>query len=121
MKNSEVRIVPVAAVCDRRQMDSKPPNARWSVAAFVRKPQLDLRTPILHHSITPAQSSLIKPNRAISRIDAIQALPPAPSTASTPSMPSTNADRVRNPQSAIPYAHLLQRYSFAQIKPYKGG
>ena len=37
------------------------PTEHWSAAAFVRKPQIDLFTPTLHHSITPAQSSLIVP------------------------------------------------------------
>ena len=40
------------------------PTEHWSVAAFVRKPQMNV-FPTLHHFITPGQSSLIKPNQAI--------------------------------------------------------
>ena len=63
------------------------------MAAFVRKPQIELFIPTLHHPVrrslgeggsnTPAQSSLIKPNRAISCLDAIQSQPPSCSKVAT--------------------------------------
>jgi hypothetical protein len=95
MKISEDRIVPVAAVCDRRQTAPKNPAECWSVTTFVRKPQIEPVTLALH---SPRQSSLIKPNRAISCLDALQSRPPAPATSSTPSMPTTNVHQIRNPQ-----------------------
>jgi hypothetical protein len=73
MMNSEVRIAPVAAVCDRRRTDPKNPTGCWSVAAFVRKPPIKRLTPILHF---PRQSSLIKPNRAVSYLDATHSQSP---------------------------------------------
>ena len=199
MKNSEVRTVPVAAVCDCRRMNSNHP-AYWSVAAFVRKPQIEPVTPTLHSPrlSTAAlakedHSSLIKPNQAISCLDAIQPHPPYCSKIATspirlrqtpacravlprrlvapmpceggseakagqsqskpvkvfpnrylraiapaattiycglpghmhnqwwlPSSSDITLPPIRNPQSAIAEAHLLQRYSFTQIKPDKG-
>ena len=61
MMNSEVGIVPVAAVCDRRRTDPKNPTESSTAAASLGKPQINIFPPTLHHSITPAQSSLIKP------------------------------------------------------------
>jgi hypothetical protein len=103
MKKSEVRIVPVAADCDRRRADPKNPTERMSAAATSRWSNLatDLSTESTK-SIKPrpnqAQSSPIKPNRAISCLDALQSRPPAPATSSTPSMPTTNVHQIRNPQ-----------------------
>ena len=74
MMNSEVRIAPVAAVCDRRRTDPKNPTGCWSVAAFVRKPQTEPATPTLH---SPRQSSLIKPNQAIFHDSTLQDPPSA--------------------------------------------
>ena len=54
-----------------------------------------------------AQSSLIKPNQAISCLDAIQSQPPTQSTS------STSVHQIRNPQSAI------RNLSQAQSKPVK--
>jgi hypothetical protein len=116
MMNSEVRIVPGSAVCDRHRTNPKNPTERCSVAAFIRKPQIDLFTPTLHHSITPGHSSLIKPNQAISCLDAIQSQPPAPSTSSTPSMPSANLDQIRNPSRCI---GTMRNFSQSQSKPVK--
>jgi hypothetical protein len=104
MKNSEVGIALVAAACDRRQIDSKHPTECWSVSAFVTNPQIEPITPTLH---PPPQSSLIKPNQAISCLDAIQSQPPTQSTS------STSVHQIRNPQSAI------RNLSQAQSKPVK--
>jgi hypothetical protein len=118
MKNSEVRIVPVAADCDRRRADPKNPTERMSAAATSRWSNLatDLSTESTK-SIKPrpnqAQSSPIKPNRAISCLDAIQYQPPPPSTSSTPSMPSTKVGQIRNPQAAI------RNFRQSQSKPVK--
>jgi len=73
--NSEVRIV-LAAVCDPRQTDPNNPTGHWGDAAFVRKPQIDIFSPTLHHSITPGHSSLIKPNQAILCIGAMRSQSP---------------------------------------------
>ena len=96
MMNSEVRMVPVAAACDRRRTDPMNPTGRWSVAAFVRTPQIEPVIPTLR---PPGQSSLIKPNQAISCRDAIQSQPPSPSTSSSPSRSSTRPIKstIRNP------------------------
>jgi len=73
MKISEVRIVPVAEVCDRRRTDPKNPSGCSTIAAFVRKPQIEPVTPT---PANQAQSSLIKPNQTISCLDAIHSQPP---------------------------------------------
>ena len=70
MKNSEVRIVPVAAVCDRRRTEPKNPTRCWSTGVMGRWSNLasHLSTKSIK-SIKPrpnqAQSSLIKPIRTI--------------------------------------------------------
>jgi hypothetical protein len=74
MMNSKVRIVPVAAVCDRRRTDPKNPTGCLSVAAFVRKPQIKPVTQTLRF---PRQSSLIKPNQAISCLNSLHSQPPS--------------------------------------------
>ena len=74
MKNSEDRRVPVAAVTARRQTAPKNQTECWRVASFVRKPQIEPVTPVLH---SPRQSSLIKPNQAILCLDAIHSQPPS--------------------------------------------
>ena len=83
MMNSEVGIVPVAAVCDRRRPDPKNPTERWSVAAFVTNPQIEPVTPTFQ---SPRQSSLIKPNQAISCRGAIQSRSPSCSKIPTSSV-----------------------------------
>ena len=132
MKISEVRIVPVAEVCDRRRTDPKNPSGCSTIAAFVRKPQIEPVTPT---PANQAQSSLIKPNQTISCLDAIHSQPPwglwfgvwcliCASTRSSvvlplrphhpPRMPSTDADQIRIRQSAISVS-LRQ----SQSKPVK--
>jgi len=115
MKNSESGIVPVAAVCDRRRTDPKNPAGRWSVAAFVRKPQIEPVTPTVR---APRQSSLIKPNQAISCLHAIQSQPPSPSTSSNPSMSSTRVHQIRNPQWEAELRPILN-FSKTPSKPVK--
>ena len=92
MMNSEVRMIPGAAVRDRRQLNSKRPTGCSSVAPSLRSPQIEPVTPTLHSPRLPFvlsavavaraeavakedQSSLIKPNQAISCLDAIQSQP----------------------------------------------
>jgi hypothetical protein len=113
MMNSKVKVVAVAAVCDRRRTDPKNPTAYCSVAAFVRKPQTDSVTQTLR---SPRQSSQIKPNQAIPCREAIQTQPPTPSTPSTPSMSSARSIKSairpdESGQSAIPlgstWFHLI--------------
>jgi hypothetical protein len=113
MKHSEVRAVPVAAVCDRRRTDPNHPTGYWSAAAFMTKPQREPVTPTLH---SPRQSGLIKPNQAIPCREAIQTQPPTPSTPSTPSMSSAKSIKSairpdESGQSAIPlgstWFHLI--------------
>ena len=91
--NSDVRIVPVAAACDRRRTDRENSTGCWSVAGFVKKPQIEPVAPTLH---SPRQSSLIKPNQAISCLDAIQSQSPSCSKIATspnrlPKIPTCHA------------------------------
>jgi hypothetical protein len=63
MMSGEDRILAVAAVCDRRRLNSRHPARYWR-ASFVRKPQIKPCSPALQSS---RQSSLIKPFRASTR------------------------------------------------------
>jgi hypothetical protein len=59
MMNSEVGIVPVAAVCHRLQTNPKNPTECRSAAAFVRKPQLERITPTLRSPLSSVLSSVL--------------------------------------------------------------
>jgi hypothetical protein len=119
MMNSEVRMVPVAAACDRRRTDPMNPTGRWSVAAFVRTPQIEPVIPTLR---PPGQSSLIKPNQAISCFDAIQSQPPSCSKIATspfllrqtPSMPVKAS---QSDSRSLPSGHSSSRRHLALWSP----
>jgi hypothetical protein len=101
MMNSEVRIVPGSAVCDRHRTNPKNPTERCSVAAFIRKPQIDLFTPTLHHSITPGHSSLIKPNQAISCLNSLHSQPPRAQKSPPPQSSSVKPRQTQSKCSPI--------------------
>jgi hypothetical protein len=105
MKKSEVRIVPVAADCDRRRADPKNPTERMSAAATSRWSNLatDLSTESTK-SIKPrpnqAQSSLIVLFRASTRSNT--SLPRRPHRPPLPCRPPKSVrSAIRKPQSAI--------------------
>jgi len=102
MKNSEDRIAPVTAVCDRRQTDPKNPAACWSVAAFVREPQIDFITATFRPSMTPAQSNLIKPNRAIFPFFDSTSDPKTAKSRNWQLARPVRSDRPANPQLSAP-------------------
>jgi hypothetical protein len=96
MKNRKVRIDPVAALRDCRQIDSKhPPGCRVGCRIFEQKATKETKRESRSKIGTslssfpsvqnPSQSSLIKPNQAISCFDAIQSQPPSCSKISTSS------------------------------------
>jgi len=97
MKNRKVRIDPVAALRDCRQVDSKhPPGCRVGCRIFEQKATKETKRESRSKIGTslssfpsvqnPSQSSLIKPNQAISCFDAIQSQPPSCSKISTSSI-----------------------------------
>jgi hypothetical protein len=85
MKNSEVRIIPVAADCDRRRTSPKSLTGRWSAGVMGGRSNLAARqstnstmsTKSIKPRPNPAQSILIKPIQAILCLGAIQPQPPS--------------------------------------------
>ena len=102
MMNSEVGIAPVAAVCHRRRTDPKNPTDCWSVATFGRKPQIEPVTPTFQ---SPRQSSLIKPNQAISCRGAIQSR--SPSCSKIPTSPVLLRQTRSKPGASCNHHHAL--------------
>ena len=84
------------------------PTGHWSVAAFVRKPQIERFSP--KPSITPSivpnrvQSCPIVPNRAISCLSALQSKPPVWSKSST--SPLLLRQSPSNPVKVFSILHL---------------
>ena len=70
MKISEDRIVPEAAVCDRRRTDRKNPAESWSVAAFLAKPQIEPVAPTPHSPSPSSALSALLSTIALARAEA---------------------------------------------------